>query len=340
MGGASPSFATAARRRVRRLERRRRRGDRAPPTGSSAEVVAPSGSRRSTPTSTSTTSRAGRRSSSSTASPVRSHWPANDCYAVVVRRPRPRRAARHRAQRALEVVLQRGDDRRRRDRLRDGRHPRRAARRRAAHPAGCASPAPPTDPELVDALGLARSRYEGPTGIVGVLHDACRATGLQSVSLWAPVPHYIATPPNPPATRALLERFGTLAGLTLDLEGLDQLVDLWRAQVDHAIARQRRGAASYVRELEGRSRRRRRRRARHRARRAPGDGDSCRTATSSSTRSSSSSASRTGLVNRVLELASRALAVRRRSARGARRSSASSPACSSSASRSASSSTT
>src|SRR5688572_32273331 len=47
-----------------------------------------------------------------------------------------------------------------------------------------------TDPELVDRLGLAQSRYEGPTGIVGVLHDKCRAAGLASVSLWAPVPHY------------------------------------------------------------------------------------------------------------------------------------------------------
>ena len=80
-----------------------------------------------------------------------------------------------------------------------------------------------TDPELVGTLGLVPSRYEGPTGIVGVLNDACRAAGIQSVSLWAPVPHYIATPPNPPATRALLERLSTLAGLTLELDGLDSL---------------------------------------------------------------------------------------------------------------------
>src|ERR687897_250700 len=64
-------------------------------------------------------------------------------------------------------------------------------------------PAPVTgsasDAELVERLGLQPSRYEGPTGIVGVLSDRCRATELQTVSLWAPVPHYVATPPNPPA---------------------------------------------------------------------------------------------------------------------------------------------
>ena len=108
-----------------------------------------------------------------------------------------------------------------------------------------------TDPEMVDQLSLAPSRYEGPTGIVGVLVDRCRATDLQSVSLWAPVPHYVATPPNPPATRALLERFGSLAGLPLELEGLDQLVDLWQRQVDHAI-RDNDEVTTYVRELEAR----------------------------------------------------------------------------------------
>ena len=108
-----------------------------------------------------------------------------------------------------------------------------------------------SDPELIHGLELQRSRYEGPTGIVGVLHDACHASGLRSASLWAPVPHYVSSPPNPPATRALLERFGQLAELELDLHGLDQLVDLWRVQVDHAI-RDNDEVSTYVRELEGR----------------------------------------------------------------------------------------
>ena len=108
-----------------------------------------------------------------------------------------------------------------------------------------------SDPQLINGLELTRSQYQGPTGIVGVLHDACRAGGLRSASLWAPVPHYVATPPNPPATRALLERFAQLADLPLDLHGLDQLVDLWRVQVDHAI-RDNDEVTDYVRELEGR----------------------------------------------------------------------------------------
>jgi proteasome assembly chaperone (PAC2) family protein len=108
-----------------------------------------------------------------------------------------------------------------------------------------------TDAELGAGLGLERSRYEGPTGIVGVLHDACRVAGVRSASLWAPVPHYVATPPSPPATRALLERFGVLAGLTFDFQGLDQLAELWRLQVDRAIA-DNDEVTTYVRELEAR----------------------------------------------------------------------------------------
>src|ERR671922_1341913 len=80
-----------------------------------------------------------------------------------------------------------------------------------------------TDPELMASLHLQRSRYEGPTGIVGVLHDTARAAGIASASLWAPVPHYVSTPPNPLATRALLDRLGDLTGHRLDLHDLEQL---------------------------------------------------------------------------------------------------------------------
>jgi hypothetical protein len=108
-----------------------------------------------------------------------------------------------------------------------------------------------TDPALVGELGLARSRYEGPTGIVGVLHDTCQAAGWKSASLWAPVPHYIATPPNPLCTRALLERFSALAGLTVDLSGFAALVEIWRAEVDEAIAGNDE-IRSYITDLEER----------------------------------------------------------------------------------------
>jgi proteasome assembly chaperone (PAC2) family protein len=108
-----------------------------------------------------------------------------------------------------------------------------------------------TDPDLNETLGLVASRYEGPTGIVGVLTDRCRSAGLDTVSLWAPVPHYVANPPNPPATRALLQRLASVARLPLTLDGLDQLTDLWRAQVDRALGDNDEMVA-YVRELEAR----------------------------------------------------------------------------------------
>ena len=54
-----------------------------------------------------------------------------------------------------------------------------------------------TDPDLIDQLGLQASRYEGPTGMVGVLHDACASAGLKSASLWAAVPHYVSLTPSP-----------------------------------------------------------------------------------------------------------------------------------------------
>ena len=63
-----------------------------------------------------------------------------------------------------------------------------------------------SDEELVDELELQRSNYEGPTGIVGVVHDSCRRAGMKSASLWAAVPHYVAAVPNPKAALALLRR--------------------------------------------------------------------------------------------------------------------------------------
>src|SRR3954463_11509794 len=65
-----------------------------------------------------------------------------------------------------------------------------------------------TDQALMDELGLEPSRYEGPTGIVGVLLDACRQAGLSSLSLWAAVPHYVSLAPSPRAALALVRRFG------------------------------------------------------------------------------------------------------------------------------------
>jgi proteasome assembly chaperone (PAC2) family protein len=108
-----------------------------------------------------------------------------------------------------------------------------------------------TDDRLADRLELQRSRYEGPTGIVGVLHDACTRGGVDSASLWAPVPHYIAAPPNPPASLALLERFGTLTGITFDLSRVRRTAATWRDKVNE-VADADNEIESYVRRLEER----------------------------------------------------------------------------------------
>lgn len=105
------------------------------------------------------------------------------------------------------------------------------------------------DPDLSRRLELAPSTYEGPTGIVGVLQDACRRQDIPAVSLWVPVPHYIATPPNPVAIRALLSRFDRLVGFSLDLSELDAHAEAWRSQVD-AIVADDDEAREYVHQLE------------------------------------------------------------------------------------------
>ncbi|MBV8951707.1 MAG: PAC2 family protein [Actinobacteria bacterium] len=106
-----------------------------------------------------------------------------------------------------------------------------------------------TDTDLIERLHLEHSGYEGPTGIVGVLHDACRAAGLASVSLWAPVPHYVASPPNPPATRELLARLTELTRTPAHLSDLDAAAATWRAQVSAAVEGDD-DVRAYVQQLE------------------------------------------------------------------------------------------
>jgi proteasome assembly chaperone (PAC2) family protein len=108
-----------------------------------------------------------------------------------------------------------------------------------------------TDPELVEQLGLQASRYEGPTGIVGVLHDACRTAGIASASLWAAVPHYVSMTPSPRAAKALSERLADLIGVELDTGELEAASDAYMEQVSEAVAADAETAA-YVDELEHR----------------------------------------------------------------------------------------
>ncbi len=93
-----------------------------------------------------------------------------------------------------------------------------------------------SDEELVESLDLARSNYEGPTGVVGVLHDACRRRGIPSASLWAAVPHYVAAVPNPKAALALLRRLEGLVGVAVEASGLEEESDSYESQVSRAVA--------------------------------------------------------------------------------------------------------
>ncbi len=108
-----------------------------------------------------------------------------------------------------------------------------------------------SDPSLVEELGVEPSRYEGPTGIVGVLLDACRQEGLPSVSLWAAVPHYVSLAPSPRAALALLRRLGEVVGAEIDLDELEQAAEEYAEQVTEAVASDAE-TASYVEELERR----------------------------------------------------------------------------------------
>ncbi|HET6684531.1 MAG TPA: PAC2 family protein [Gaiella sp.] len=109
-----------------------------------------------------------------------------------------------------------------------------------------------TDPRLVEELGLQLSRYEGPTGIVGVLHDACRAADIRSVSLWSAVPHYVSLAPSPRAAKALCVRLSDLMGVPIPTVELDEAEEEYSSQVSEAVASDPETQA-YVEELEQRA---------------------------------------------------------------------------------------
>jgi proteasome assembly chaperone (PAC2) family protein len=105
--------------------------------------------------------------------------------------------------------------------------------------------------QLADELGLELSDYEGPTGIVGVLSYECTLAGFPVVSMWASVPHYVAEPPNPKATLALLTRLEDVLNLPLDAGDLAQDAERWVEQVNELVADDP-DIASYITALEER----------------------------------------------------------------------------------------
>jgi predicted ATP-grasp superfamily ATP-dependent carboligase len=92
-----------------------------------------------------------------------------------------------------------------------------------------------SDAALLERLGIQASSYEGPTGIVGVLHTACAQAGLPSASLWAAVPHYVAAAANPKAALALLRRVEVLIGVSVDVSELESASTDYERQVGLAV---------------------------------------------------------------------------------------------------------
>ena len=109
-----------------------------------------------------------------------------------------------------------------------------------------------SDQELVERLGLQASRYEGPTGIVGVLHDACKSHGLPSASLWAAVPHYVSLTPSPRAALALLDRLSSMLEIDIDVDELREASEGYAEQVSRAVAADS-DTQAYVEDLERRA---------------------------------------------------------------------------------------
>jgi proteasome assembly chaperone (PAC2) family protein len=108
------------------------------------------------------------------------------------------------------------------------------------------------DQDLIERLDLFRSRYEGPTGIVGVLHDAFSTAGVPSASLWAAVPHYLAVSPNPKAALALVRKAVQLIGTSVDDDDLERASKTYEDRVAEMVATDD-DVQTYVKLLEERA---------------------------------------------------------------------------------------
>ncbi|HET9722385.1 MAG TPA: PAC2 family protein [Actinomycetota bacterium] len=106
-----------------------------------------------------------------------------------------------------------------------------------------------SDPEWLQRPGVEAARYEGPTGIVGVLHDAASQVGMPSLSLWGAAPHYLPSTANPKVALALLEAVRDVVGLQVDTGDLERVAAGWQRRIDEEIAEDAE-LADYVRRLE------------------------------------------------------------------------------------------
>jgi predicted ATP-grasp superfamily ATP-dependent carboligase len=106
-----------------------------------------------------------------------------------------------------------------------------------------------TDADLLADLGFTRSRYEGPTGILGVILEGCRTAGLRSASLWATTPHYLRETQSPKAALALVERLSWLLDFSVETSELEIATAAYERQVDDMLSGED-DVADYVRRLE------------------------------------------------------------------------------------------
>ncbi len=104
-------------------------------------------------------------------------------------------------------------------------------------------------PEIADRLGVEISKYEGPTGILGVIQDACMKRDIDAISLWAAVPHYASAPPSPKASLALINALEDFLSITIPATDLVERSREWESRVDE-LASEDSAVGEYVKELE------------------------------------------------------------------------------------------
>jgi proteasome assembly chaperone (PAC2) family protein len=104
-------------------------------------------------------------------------------------------------------------------------------------------------PDIARRLGVEVSKYEGPTGILGVIQDACLRRGIDAISLWAAIPHYASNSPSPKATLALINALEDFLEISLPIGDLPSQAREWESEVDE-LAREDSDVAEYVKALE------------------------------------------------------------------------------------------
>lgn len=104
-------------------------------------------------------------------------------------------------------------------------------------------------PEIAKRLGVEVSRYEGPTGILGILQEAAQRRGIDAISLWAAIPHYASTPPSPKATLALINALEDFLTISIPLGDLVEQSKMWESGIDE-MAHEDAELGEYVRQLE------------------------------------------------------------------------------------------